>query len=430
MAYLGVRISNWRPPSAYVVSPLLVSVVAGETVGLVLAGGGARGAYEVGALSVLLPYLERRGERPRVFVGTSVGALTSSYLAARAHEPAQRVVDGGCRLWSEMTFEQVLEPVVSLRALAKIVRYLGQFLGVPGIRIESLLDPAPLRDTVRRAVCFGQLERNLAAGALEQAAVVATSALTSRSVVFHRGGASPAADPARGIDYVGTEQTAEQVCASAAIPGVFPAVHVAAPARAGGWYYDGGARLNTPIKPALELGAERVVVIAAHSIAAGPDQLAGERPPDALEGAGQIVQALLVDPLVHDVRTLATVNRIVHEAGGDREAGSAAGKRSVPYIFVAPRRRHQVGELAMLVFRAHYKRVKHALRSPDLALLGRIVAGGSDPLHGDLLSYLLFAPEFARALIELGRRDAERWLAQPHDDGPWQLGPLPPDVPL
>jgi len=58
------------------------------------------------------------------------------------------------------------------------------------------------------------------------------------------------------------------------------------------------------------------------------------------------------------------------------------------------------------------------------------VAGGSDPLHGDLLSYLLFAPEFARALIELGRRDAERWLAQPHDDGPWQLGPLPPDVPL
>lgn len=405
-----------------------MSEVAQETVGLVLAGGGARGAYELGALSVLLPYLERRGERPRVIVGTSVGALTCSYLAARAHEPAERVVDDGCRIWSELTFEQILAPILSPRAVARIVRYLGQFLGVPGLRLESLLDPAPLRDTVRRVVSFEQLERNVAAGALERAAVIATSALTSRSVVFHRGSDSLVADLGRGIDCVGTELTDEHVLASAAIPGLFPAVHVATPDRAGGWYHDGGTRLNTPIKPALALGAERVVVVALNSIAAGPEHLASERQPDALEGAGQLVQAVLIDPLVHDVRQLAAVNRIVMEAGGDEQGSPAAGKRLVPYIFVAPLRRHAVGELAMRVFRAHYKRARHALRSPDLAFLGRVVAGGSDPLHGELLSYLLFAPEFAEALVELGRQDAERWLAQPHDDGPWQLGPLAPDA--
>ena len=394
-----------------------------------LAGGGARGAYELGALSVLLPHLERRGERPRVIVGTSVGALNTAYLAARAHEPAERVVEDGRRIWTELTFEQILEPVASLRSLARIGRYLGQIVGVPGMRLESLLDPAPLRDTVRRVVSFEQLERNVAAGALERAAVVATSAHTSRSVVFHCGPASPAADAKRGIDYVGTELTEEHVLASAAISGVFPAAHVAAPARAGGWYFDGGARLNTPIKPALALGADRVVVVALNSIAAGPDQLAGEQRPDALEGAGQVVQAVLIDPLVHDVRKLATVNQMVSEATGDRHTRPPAGKRAIPYIFVAPRGRHTVGELAMRIFRARYKRLRHALRSPDLALLGRVVAGGSDPLHGELFSYLLFAPEFTRALFELGRNDAERWLAEPHDDGPWQLGPLPPDTP-
>lgn len=387
-------------------------------VGLILAGGGARGAYEIGALSVLLPVLEERGERPRVIVGTSVGALNAAFLAATADRPVDEVVARGLRIWTEIRFEDVLAHLGSPSALRRLSRYVGQFLGVPGARLDALLDPAPLRKTLRERVPFDRIEPNVAGGTLHAAAVVATSALTSRSVVFHRGGGAPARDDKRGIDYVDTDVTDEHVRASAAIPGVFPAVHVPAPSRARGWYFDGGTRLNTPIKPALALGAKRVVVIALNSIAAAPAQLAGERRPDALEAAGQLVQAVLVDPLAHDMATLTTVNELV--AAADR----LDSKRTVPYVFVAPQERDAVGRRAREVFDEHYAHLADALRSRDIAFLGRAVAGGSDPLHGELLSYLFFAPEFAHALIDLGRADARRWL-DAHPGDPFATGPLP-----
>jgi NTE family protein len=393
-------------------------------VGLVLAGGGARGAYELGALSALLPVLEARGERPRVLVGTSVGALNAAFLAATAERPVEEVVERGLAIWREIRFEQVLEHLGSPGALRRLARYVGQFLGVPGARLEALLDPAPLRATLTRIVPFDAIERNVATGVLQSAAVVATSALTSRSVVFHHGGAPPERDDTRGIDYVDARLTDEHVRASAAIPGAFPAVEVTAPERARGWYADGGTRLNTPIKPALALGAERVVVVALNAIgkpaATGqPEPLAGGHRPDALEGAGQLLQAVLVDPLANDVATLASVNALVGAGAGD----TVAGKQQVPYIFVAPQERDVIGRLAQEVFKRHYGDLADTLRARDLAFLGRAVAGGSDPAHGELLSYLLFAPAFAGELIALGREDAERWLAAEHEDGPWQVGP-------
>jgi NTE family protein len=400
-------------------------------VGLVLAGGGARGAYEIGGLSALLPALEARGERPRVIVGTSVGAVNAAFLAATAQLPVDEVVARGQRIWRELRYEQVLRPLASPGAARRLAGYVGQFLGVPKARLLSLLDPAPLRGTVRDLIDFGQLECNVtgSGGELDAAAVVATSALTSRSVVFHRGGGSPARDDDRGIDYVdaagpgGEGLTAEHVLASSAIPGVFPAVHVAEPTAAQGWYFDGGTRLNTPIKPALVLGARGIVVIGLNSIAPpSPGPLAGERRPDALEGAAQLVQAVLVDPLAHDVKTLASKNELI----GPTKA-TAPGKLQVPYIFVAPQTPEAIGRRAQAVYAERYACLARKREACDLAILGHALAGGSDPLHGELLSYLFFAPEFARELIELGHADACRWLAAEHDgDGPWQVGPLPP----
>ena len=98
----------------------------------------------------------------------------------------------------------------------------------------------------------------------------------------------------------------------------------------------------------------------------------------------------------------------------------------MPYVFVAPRDPQTVGRIAMEVFNEHYAGLAHAFRSPDLRVLGRAIAGGRDATHGELLSYLFFAPEFGQALLELGREDAERWLAEDHDDGPWQLGQTAP----
>src|SRR4051794_27492525 len=299
--------------------------MADERIALVLAGGGARGAYEAGALTVLLPELDRRGQRPDLVLGTSVGALNAAFVAATAHLPVEHVLQSAMAIWPTITYRQVFEPLVSPGSLARIAGYLGEALGVPRARLWSLLDPSPLRSTLPERIDFAQLRRNVADGAIEAAAVVATSARTARSVVFHQGGTPEREhDDKRGIDYVATRLRLEHVLAPSATPALFPAVELDDE-----WYVDGGPRLNTPIKPALELGATRVVVIGLNSLA--PGDFGGR--PDALAGAGAILQALLADQLLHDTRTLATINQLVATAGRE-----LAGRRAVPHIVVTPER--------------------------------------------------------------------------------------------
>lgn len=389
-------------------------------VALVLAGGGARGAYEAGVLSVLLPVLEERGERPRILVGTSAGAVNVSFLAANAHLATRELIGEALASWEAMRWGDVARRLVSTASLRRAGAYAGEVLGLSGLRIWSLLDPAPLRVTLRERVDFDQIEANVHRGLIAAAGVVATSASSGRSVVFHSGLASPPPDDRRGLDYVAARLGEEHVLASAAIPGIFPAVHVARPPRAHGWYFDGGTRLNTPIKPALALGAARVVVVAVTSAAPGASDLAGERRPDALEGAAQILIGLLDDQLAADVQTLAGINELVTGA----DAPARPTKRPVPYVLVAPTERDPIAQRALQVVREHYSGALQPIVS-DVALLARLTAADADEHHAALLSFLLFAPEFARALIELGEQDARRWLEQPHDlDEVWQVGPL------
>ena len=182
--------------------------------------------------------------------------------------------------------------------------------------------------------------------------------------MFHARAPRHPRDTKRGIDYVPTQLASEHVRASAAIPALFPAVRLEHPARARGWYFDGGTRLNTPIKPALALGADRVVVIGLNAIAARRGRPGGEAP-DLLEGAAQLIQAVLVDPLVNDVATLATQNQIVE--GGT----NVPDRRLIPYIFVAPRDADVIGRTAARVFNRHYASAPALLRAPDTAVLGR-----------------------------------------------------------
>src|SRR5207248_783388 len=112
-------------------------------IALVLAGGGARGAYEVGALSVLLPELERRGERPRILVGTSIGALNAAFLAAAADRPATETVDEGRQVWLETGFRDVAAPVLSGRSAWRFARAGATLLSPHGVSLRSVLDPAP-----------------------------------------------------------------------------------------------------------------------------------------------------------------------------------------------------------------------------------------------------------------------------------------------
>jgi NTE family protein len=381
---------------------------------LVLSGGGARGSYEMGVLAELLPELERRGEAPSVIVGTSVGAFNVAYLAANAHRPAADVVADGMRFWNELRWTDSLAPIGGRGEDAWRRRLIGQLLGVRRPRVHGVLNPAPLEGTLARLVSFEQVARNVEAGLLDSVAVTTTSAHSGRTVVFHSGGDGPPRDTVRQIDYVAARLDGTHVRASGAIPGLFPAVHVDSPDRARGWYFDGGTRLNTPIKPALALGADRVVVIGLNSIAPGPDELAGPRRPDVYEGFALVMQALLIDPLVDDMRELAAENL---PDGGD--------ERLIPYVFVAPRERDEIGAIASRVWNERYSGARGLLRDRDLSLLGRFVAGADDAAHGELLSLLFFSPEFAAELISLGREHARRWLAQEHDGGLWRTGRLP-----
>jgi NTE family protein len=383
-----------------------------QPIALVLAGGGARGAYEAGVLSVLLPALPE-AQRPNIIVGASVGAVNGAYLAATHDDPD---LTAGRAIWEGITWGDVLA-TPSLRDLDRIARAALTFTGLLSLDVPALLDATPLKRTLERRIPFSEIGRQLDEGRLLAAAVVATSALTGRSVVFHQGGTpDEVRDDKRGIDYVPAELNEQHVRASAAIPAAFPAVEVTE-GPAAGWYFDGGTRLNAPIKPALSFGAERVIVVGLNSIAPPEERIAGPDRPDLFAGAAHVIDALLADPLVEDMQTLTTINELVGERG-------SPDHRRVPYIFIAPPERDTIGRIARDVFRRHYGGLLHAARSPQLAFLGRLVDAGADPLHGELLSYLFFAPEFAHALIERGRQDARAWLEEPHDEGLWDTGPL------
>ena len=391
-----------------------------------LAGGGARGAYEAGVLATLLPALEARGQRPTVIIGTSVGALNAAFAAANAHLPADEAMRAGLERWESLEMDRVVRPILFQQAPKSALLYAGEVLGVPGARLRGLLDPSPLKETLGEWIDWKSLHRNARNGTVDAVGVVATSIVTERSVVFIEGDGAKRVDSSYAIDYVGTRLDVEHARASAAIPALFPGVRIEKPARARGWYYDGGTRLNTPIKPVLDLDVDRVVVVAAGmSLAQASGRPEGPEP-DFADGALELIQATLVDPLIADIRMLGKINLLVEDGTGERSdayrrSRGKAPYRRVPYIFVGPRERDALGRLADRVYEESFSGLRR-LRSPDVSLLSRLVGGEGRP-HGELLSYLFFEGEFAREAIALGQDDAQAWL-DGHGDDPWQVGPL------
>lgn len=438
----------------------------GKRVGLVLSGGGARGAYEAGVMSVISPALVARDERPNLYVGTSVGAINAAYLASSRHLSADEAAQGGLDRWRLVSKSRVLKPILFRQAPLTVLRYAGEILSLPGVRLPSLLDPGPLQTNIADWVDWRQLRHNVDDGTVDSVAAVATAARSGRPVVFAEGHVERVEHKSHAIDYVPTRLNDEHVRASAAIPILFPPVRVEKPKEARGWYVDGGTRLNTPIKPALDLGADRIVVVATDSIAE-PSKRPGRHesgPPDFGDGALHVLQGMLVDPVIEDMRILGNINMFfageevtgpelgtrmsdpkrgtsrkrtagvrktaaktpVRASAAARRYREARGKppyREVPYIFIAPQKHGAIGRLATEVFKSRYGGWR-GLRSPDFPFLNRLL-GGESSTHGELLSYLFFDPEFIEELITMGQRDARRWLrAAPGPEEPWQVEPL------
>jgi NTE family protein len=396
----------------------LHGIICAVTVGLVLAGGGARGAYEAGVLAELLPWLEERGERPTVLVGTSVGALAAAFLASVAHLPAREAADELLARWGAVTQERVIRPILRHQSPRTLLRYLAEFAGVPVVRLESFLDASPLRRTVSEWLDWESVRANLAAGSVDALAVVATSATTERAVVFVETHEQTPAPDATLVDYMPGPLGDEHVLASAAIPVFFRSVRVGSEADAG-WFFDGGTRLNTPIKPALDLGVDRVVVVATHAPFHRPEQIPADREgasPDFADGMLELVQATLVDPLIQDLRNLGKINLLAERLGRER----ARPYRTVPYLFAGPGDVGRLGRLVADVHARHFAGPVASVRAPDVTLLTRLL-GGPSPAHAELLSYLFFQPQFVSMAIEAGRQDARELLAS---GDPWRTGPI------
>jgi NTE family protein len=389
-------------------------------VALVLPGGGARGAYEVGALSVLLPLLEERGERPVILCGTSVGAINAAALGATAHRPAEVAVETLLSNWRALRKSDVIRSVVGPGLPLTALRMVGEALEVPGVRLAGLLDPAPLKRSIDRWVDWDALDRNVRQGVIQAACVVATSLERSGPVAFvDTAGRVPPSRPADPIQYVPGRLGEAHVRASAAIPMLFPPVHVNQPAALAGYYVDGGTRLNSPVSPALSLRADRVVVIGFQPFRARIEKRAsGGGAPRLADVAANVIDGLLVDQVVDDLHRLATINSFIVDAHGPGPRGAADAYRAargrkpyrrISYALVAPERRGELAEIADDVFERRYSGLKGWLR-PDYPFMSRLLGGGRSPSRGELLSFLLFDEEHIERLISLGRRDAHRWL--------------------
>lgn len=364
-----------------------------------LSGGGARGAYEAGVLSVLLPALEARGLRPDMFVGTSAGAINAVGFASLHHLGGDACAEAVLDLWRQIHAGSVFRS--PLRA---------PFRGHTGPdgrrRPGGLLDTTPLTATLTQLVDWDRLHANVRSGDIAAIGVVATPHTTRDSTVFLEtapGISCPADDVTRAIRYLETPLGPRHVLASSAIPVLFPAVEVLEPAIGAGWYFDGGVRLNTPIKPALALGATRVLVIATAPAEAplGALHSSASPPPGIAAGAAELFYAMLADRMVEDLRALATRNE------------PTADGALVPWSFGGPRRDDDglLGRFLCEVLTGTAdgaRKPRGALSTLGRRVIGSILAG--DANRAELASYLFFDAEFIDGAIRLGRRDAERSL--------------------
>ncbi|MCC6848645.1 MAG: patatin-like phospholipase family protein [Deltaproteobacteria bacterium] len=359
---------------------------------LVLSGGGARGAYQIGVLRGLVEhgFLAGGGVSIDVFVGSSAGSINATTLAAWADDLATGI--GRLeRVWSEIRPSSVYR--TDLGSLGRIGLRWAWDLSFGGAtrraQPKALLDTAPLHALLAEHVPFARLEQTLASGRLGALALVATDLQTASGVVFL---SAPPGTPTwrrRRWRIEATTIRVEHLLASSAIPIFFPSVEID-----GRYFGDGSIRNTAPLSPAINLGADRVIAIGVSGPPVPEEALRPADVPSVAQVAGVLLDAVMLDAIEVDVEHSERVNRSVVRVSGDRPAD---GFRPVDVLWLRPSQR--VRELAAELTDRIPPIVHYLMRGL-----------GSDAAVNELASYLLFDPSFCGALMELGRQDvaAER----------------------
>jgi NTE family protein len=366
---------------------------------LVLTGGGARAAYQVGFLRVLAR--EFQDVIPDILTGVSAGGINAAYLAAR-QEPFAEKVENLARIWAGIHIDEVFR--VDLRDLAaRTMRWGGRLMSGGRILLppaRSLVDTAPLRGLLGRVFdsdggALAGISESLHAGWLQAFALTASSYTTGQSITWMQ-----TRDDRRIETWERPQRKSiscairvDHVMASSALPFFFPAIEVD-----GEWFGDGGMRLTAPLSPAVHLGARRIIAISTRyaRTRAEADRPAVVGYPPPAQVAGVLLNSIFLDLLDHDALHL---NQISHLVAALPE-GRRDGLRRIDLLVLRPS--SDLGRLA----NAYEPELPRAFRFLTRGL------GTRETRSNDLLSLVMFQRDYVKRLMEMGEADAVARMAE------------------